>query len=1321
MPRFACPVLALLLALTVLTGAVAAPRPARKPAPRPLGKPAIKQAVPGKPPLSPQLSAPTPSLVPQVGHSGVIWTLAISPDGKTLVTGAEHGELRLWDLPGGRLRAILRGDMHWIWATAFSPDSQTVATGSGDGTARLWDARTGQLRATLKGHHNVLRWISFSRDGKTVATASEDATARLWEAETGQLRATLQGHSEMLWSAALSPDGRMLATASADDTARLWDVATGKETAVLQGHADAVQGVAFSPDSRIVATTSHDKTARLWDARTGQPQAVLTASSGLAPVSFSPDGATLMAGGAGVFLWDVSTRQRKAAPPDTYAGGRESVAFSANGGLLAAIGIGGGNTVSVWDTATSQLRASLSGQSAQLYALAFTPDSKLLAAAGGDRAVWLWSTETGELRAILPQNQDKAYGWAASADGKRLAVGQANRTVALWDTKNGQLLSTLRGHTETVMAASFHTDGKTLATGDRVGTVRVWNTETAAVWRTLSREGWWVGYGGIHHLRVERSQLRGEIDHTSPWLYRPNLSILPGQVEQVRIRLRVTGNGSGHFWWQTDTSRAWSEDKRIPFNIPADGNFHYINIPVGKHPRWSGQQVTAVRIDPNTAAPSEFTLAEVTLLGMKDEQIELTLPRAARWLAFTPDGKTLWASYPDGMGIRLWDLGTGELKTLPNEGAGEPERVSFSPDGQTALTHYADGEVRFWDAHSGRPRAAGRDRCGLFAYSTDGKVLATTSVNVPLRLWDAGTDQLKATLQGHTDDLLSLAFSQDGKMLAGGGKDKTARLWDTATGQLKGTFQGYDEAVDGIAFSPDNRVLWTHTPSGKALLWDVATGRLVPTTPDAPWTGPPVTAPARPVFEPGEAGGTLFDSRTGQARATLLSFAALWRTEWCVVTPQGYLDCSANAGPFIGWNVNGQVYPGDRYLERFRRPDLVRKALRGEQTTALSISGGDIPPAVRFSGLKDGDPARTNPLPVGVEVYDDRDVKGVELLVNGRPLSPEQARPIEIGARPIELGAKNVDPNHRLVKRFLFRVPLPPGSPEVRLRVMARDSSDLLSEPVEVVLKTTAAQAGAGNLYVLAVGVSRYKQGAPPTPPMLGGQGTGGRGIANLRYPAADARAVGERFGREGRPLYEKVEVRTLTDEEATLAKLREGLKWLQGKVRPSGQDTVVLFLSGHGVSLDGKYYFAPHELDPRNIAGTGLSARELREALGGKLRAKAVFLFVDTCHSGGLRGRNDDLALEVGEGVFLLASSGSREYAYESESWGHGAFTLALLRALDQKTLAREGVIHFNALTHAIPDGVADLLKEAGRSESEQEPCVPLASRRLRVPLAQP
>src|SRR5262249_26129597 len=128
--------------------------------------------------------------------------------------------------------------------------------------------------------------------------------------------------------------------------------------------------------------------------------------------------------------------------------------------------------------------------------------------------------------------------------------------------------------------------------------------------------------------------------------------------------------------------------------------------------------------------------------------------------------------------------------------------------------------------------------------------------------------------------------------------------------------------------------------------------------------------------------------------------------EWFVTTPEGYFDSSTNAARFIRWNVGSTLYPAERYLRRFRRPDLVRKARRGERVSAPEMTLDDVPPAAQFIGLKNGDPASGNPLRVTVEVHGRHDPKEVELLVNGRPLPPEAARPIEVGAKPIEVGAK---------------------------------------------------------------------------------------------------------------------------------------------------------------------------------------------------------------------------------------------------------------------------------------------------------------------------
>ena len=110
-----------------------------------------------------------------------IFSIAFSPDGKTIASGCYDGTIRLWDLGTGTHKTRLTTYKVSVNSVAFSPDGRTLACGSDDGTVRLWDAHTGEHKKTLTGHIFWVTSLAFSPNGKTLASGSLDSTVLLWE------------------------------------------------------------------------------------------------------------------------------------------------------------------------------------------------------------------------------------------------------------------------------------------------------------------------------------------------------------------------------------------------------------------------------------------------------------------------------------------------------------------------------------------------------------------------------------------------------------------------------------------------------------------------------------------------------------------------------------------------------------------------------------------------------------------------------------------------------------------------------------------------------------------------------------------------------------------------------------------------------------------------------------------------------------------------------------------------------------------------------------------------------------------------------------
>jgi WD40 repeat protein len=106
------------------------------------------------------------------GHTGQIFSIAFSSDGRTLASGSADGSLRLWDIGHRRQVKAMRGHAQGILQVAFGPNQKSVVTSSGDGTVRFWDVLTGRTMLELPVTSGTIRSFSFSADGQVLATSS---------------------------------------------------------------------------------------------------------------------------------------------------------------------------------------------------------------------------------------------------------------------------------------------------------------------------------------------------------------------------------------------------------------------------------------------------------------------------------------------------------------------------------------------------------------------------------------------------------------------------------------------------------------------------------------------------------------------------------------------------------------------------------------------------------------------------------------------------------------------------------------------------------------------------------------------------------------------------------------------------------------------------------------------------------------------------------------------------------------------------------------------------------------------------------------------
>jgi len=433
------------------------------------------------------------------GHTDVVRAVAFTPDGRHAVTAAADGHAAIWDVANSSAprqlsplvdpNAPAGANLPAILAAAVSPDGRSVVTGSEAGVISHFDISRpdAPVPTTTDVRTGVtVTGLAYADGTDLIATTQSDSAFVVDPARSSSvLTSVTVGWNT--WSVAVSPTDRTIAIGAEDGVLRQtpWPGLIASPTGSLQA------GATFA-HSRVLATGDDAGQLALWRLSGEDTVTQLSAVqahdgsySGLYWLAVRPDDKVLASSGdGGIRFWDVSDLahpRQVGSIIETDTLGR-TIEFSPDGRLLA---VGSGHDIAVWDVSDPVHPVSLAHDDtghradALIERLVFSPDGALLASAGSDRQIVLWDlrqrgrlTSVGRLGGFTGKINDIGF----APRGRTLAAGGDGRIVYLYDVTNPVRpaeIGRLAPHNGAILKLRFSSDGRTLATGG--AEIRLWD------------------------------------------------------------------------------------------------------------------------------------------------------------------------------------------------------------------------------------------------------------------------------------------------------------------------------------------------------------------------------------------------------------------------------------------------------------------------------------------------------------------------------------------------------------------------------------------------------------------------------------------------------------------------------------------------------------------------------------------------------------------------------------------------------------------------------------------------------------------------------
>jgi WD40 repeat protein/dimeric dUTPase (all-alpha-NTP-PPase superfamily) len=979
------------------------------------------------------------------------------------------------------------------------------------------------------------------------------------------------------------------------------------------------------------------------------------------------------------------------------------------------------------------------GHTGKVHSLTFTPDGQRLISVSEDKSIRVWNVANGEMvtkyeSQIGDGYEGMFYASALSPNGKYLAVGgykvdteQENYIIVIDLEKNIQV-GTAVGHTDVITSLSFSGSGLFLASGSEDKTVRIWKMDALPDLRSVATLP--VGSSVLSlafNPRTQELAVAGEsrdvLVYPMHGLNEGETAFQPKTLKRHKSMLnKVVYSPEGSYlasctWenelivWNKDGSvarefsklknmvnaLAFSADGRILVALDGAGNGMSYAIPAGT--KFSDFTAHDNAVFSAAFSPSLTGNYLAASAGGSSNEIYIWNP---------VNGLVVQKIKGKGSPINHLSFGQG-LELFFSRELEESQKPKYS-----SSFNFASFTINRNPARQPSPRTQSKDIYQTSPYSItlakgkainidpykDGRILdflvlqdgsVVVAGDFSLKLFDRNGN-LNKEFNGHSGAVRSVAISEDGKYLASGSEDQSIILWKMSETGYAPTMRSIFDTQEWSDFFSSLPVdSLTREPTKKA--WSEVINFMK-------------NSNIRAVRE--------VETHYKSLGEIVIPFATLFLTEdneWVCWNPRGYFNCSSAGAQYFGWHVNQGIsklatfYDAEQYFEILFRPkemaqslvegkrveDILRES--GERVFDLgklhrpSIGLFDISKTLRTHDrpviYEEGNYFTTSEtIPLTVEAYDGGGgIREILIYQNDKLI---------ISDRDIKLPADGSPVTKT------YEVEMMNNLNEFRVKVV--NVQKIESKASTLNIEHKGDYISNVSLHLLAIGINKYQNSA-----------------YDLNYAQSDAKSFSTKLTEQGQGIFKSINKVEVYDSDATRENILTGFRSIISKAKP--EDVFVFYYAGHGTLDEEKneeFYLVPTNVtqlygDPTQLETKGISATELREYLT-QVRAQKQVVFMDACHSGGalktfnVRAAVDEKAIvKLGRssGVAVMASSGSQQFATEFEELKHGAFTYALLEALDGKADGGDGVITINEIKSYMEERVPELTRQySGKSQ---------------------